>query len=50
MKLLTNSLASTITPLWLGMDTYFHPTLYWACEYLSILVLKLSHISKRDPD
>ena len=24
----------------------FHPTLYWACDYLSMLGLKLKHISK----
>ena len=31
----------------LGMDKYFHPTLYWACDYLSMLGLKLNHVSKR---
>ena len=29
------------------MDTLFHSTLYWACDYLSILGLKLNHVSKR---
>ena len=33
----------------LGMDKSFHPTLYWACDYLSMLRLKLIHVSKRDP-
>ena len=31
----------------LGMDKWFHPTLYWACDYLSMLGLKLNHVSKR---
>ena len=31
----------------LGMDKLFHPTLYWACHYISMLVLKLVHVSKR---
>ena len=42
----------------LGMDKQFHPTLYWACDYLSMLRLELnvrlnvnikSNISKRGP-
>ena len=31
----------------LGMDTKFLPTLYWACDYLSMLGLKLIHVIKR---
>ena len=31
----------------LGMDKWFHPTLYQACDYLSMLGLKLNHVSKR---
>ena len=31
----------------LGMDKLFHTTLYWACDYLSILGYKLNHVSKR---
>ena len=31
----------------LGMDKYFHPTLYWACDCLSMPELKLNHVSKR---
>ena len=27
----------------LGIDKYFHPTLYWACDYLSMVGLKLNH-------
>ena len=27
----------------------FHPTLYWACDYLSMLGLKVNHVSKRGP-
>ena len=33
----------------LGMDQWFHPTLYWACNYLSMLGLKLIHVSKLGP-
>ena len=29
------------------MDKYIHHTLYWACDYLSMLWLKLNHVSKR---
>ena len=31
----------------LGMDKKFHLTLYQACNYLSMLGLKLNHVSKR---
>ena len=31
----------------LGMDKYFHPTHYNGCNYLSMLGLKLNHVSKR---
>ena len=31
------------------MDTYFHPTPYNGCDYLSVLGLKLNHVSKRGP-
>ena len=33
----------------LGMDKSFHPTLYWACDYLSMPGLKLNYVSKRSP-
>ena len=33
----------------LGMDKYFHPTLYWAGDYLSMLGFKFIHISERGP-
>ena len=33
----------------LEKDKWFHPTLYWACGYLSMLGLRLIHISKRGP-
>ena len=29
-----------------AIEIYFLPTLYWACDYLSMLGLKLIHISK----
>ena len=31
------------------MDKYFYPALNWACDYLSMLRLKLNHVSKRGP-
>ena len=31
----------------LGMDKQFHPMLYWACDYLSMLGFKLNHVSKK---
>ena len=33
----------------LGMDKWFHPTVYNGCDYLSMLGLKLNHVSKRGP-
>ena len=33
----------------LGMDKWFHSTLYNGCNYLSMLGLKLNHVSKRGP-
>ena len=33
----------------LGMDKYFHPTLYNVCNYVSMLGLKVNHVRKRDP-
>ena len=33
----------------IGMQKYFHPTLYWRCDYLSMLRLKLIHVSKKGP-
>ena len=33
----------------LGMEKEFHPKLYWACDYLYILELKLKSVSKRGP-
>ena len=32
----------------LGKDVEFHPTLYWACDYICMLGLKSIHVSKRD--
>ena len=29
----------------LGMDKWFHPTFYWAWDYLSMQGLKLKHVS-----
>ena len=33
----------------LEMDMQFHTTLYWTCDYASMLGLKSAHISKRGP-
>ena len=30
-----------------GIDKWFHYTIYWACDYLSMLGLKFIHVSKR---
>ena len=39
-----------ITYRWsLGMDEKIHPTLYWPCNYLSMLGLKSNHVSKMGP-
>ena len=32
------------------MDKWFQPTLYWACDYLSILVLKFTHVNSLGPN
>ena len=40
---------STAQPLPFGMDKWFHTTLYWVCGCLSMLGLKLIHVSKRGP-
>ena len=48
MKLLIHSQTSTVAPLKLGMDQWFHPTPFWACSYLSMLWLKLIHVSDLD--
>ena len=47
MKLLTHSNHQRLHRWSLGMDALFHPTLYWVCDYLFMLGLKLIHISKR---
>ena len=31
----------------LGMDKQFHPTLYWSCDYVSVIGLKLFRVSKK---
>ena len=33
----------------LGIVNLFHPTLYWACDYLSMLGLKIHHVGKGVP-
>ena len=34
----------------LGMDMLFHPTPYWACDYLAMLGSKSIHVSKMVPE
>ena len=38
-----------VQPLQLGVYKLFQPTLYWTCDYLSMLVLKLKHINQSGP-
>ena len=33
-----------------GRDELFHPTLYNGCSCMSILILKLNHVSKGTPE
>ena len=33
----------------LGMDKQFHPIIYWAFDYLSMLGLEFTHVSKKGP-
>ena len=35
--------------LGLGKDKWFHPTIHWACDYLSMLGLKLIDVRKKAP-
>ena len=34
---------------WINYNPTFHPTFYWACDYLSTLWLKLIRVSKIGP-
>ena len=36
-------------PWSLGVDNSFHHTFYWACDYSSMVGLKLIHVNERDP-
>ena len=49
MKLLIHSLMQRCNRLSWGMDKWFDPILYNGCNYLSMLGLKLDHVSKRGP-
>ena len=49
MKLFIHSQTSAVQPLKLEMDKWFHSTLYNGCNYLSVLGIKLIHVSKRGP-
>ena len=48
MKIPIYSQISTVQPL-KGIDKFLHPTLNWACDYISILGLKLNISVKADP-
>ena len=39
----------TAVDVCLAMDKQFHPTPQWACDYISMLGLKLIYVSKLDP-
>ena len=49
MKLRIHFQTSTVAPLKFGNVYIFHPKLYWTCNYLSMLVLKLTHVNKKGP-
>ena len=49
MKLFIHSKLKRLHHWSLGMDKWFDPTLYNERNYLSVLVLKQIHFSKRDP-
>ena len=44
MKLLIHTQTSTVVLEWISK---FHPTIYNGCDYLSMLWLKLKHVSKK---
>ena len=48
MELLINPQTSTVQQLKFGNE-YFHPTFYWVYEYIYLLGVELTLISKRDP-
>ena len=39
----------TVPPFKFGNELVIHPTHYWACDYLSMMGLKLIHVNKRGP-
>ena len=47
MNLPTDSQTSMVTLLKFESDKNFLPILYWACDYLPMLGLKLIHVSER---
>ena len=46
VRLFIHSLTSMVAPWRWGTNKLLHPTLNWKCDYLSMLGLKLNHISK----
>ena len=44
------SVSTAAAPFYLGMDKWFHPTLYTGCNYISMLGLKLIHVSRWGPE
>ena len=49
MTVLVNSQTSTAAPLKFGNGKVISSHIYWACDYLSMLELKLIHVSKTAP-
>ena len=49
MKLLINSTLQRCSRWSLWMDKRFHSTLHWACDYFSLLGVKLTQVNKRGP-
>ena len=49
MKLLIHSKISKVQQSKFAVDKQFHPSLYYACEYLAMLGIRFTHVSKRDP-
>ena len=46
IELLIHSKVSAVHRWNLGMDKLLHPTLYWTCDYLSMLGLRVIHVGK----
>ena len=49
MNLLIHTHTLTVALLKFGNGKLIYPTVYWACDYLSMLELKFNHFSERGP-